>query len=397
MKILYIATEPIYPFDTGARIRSYQLVKAIAQKHDVEVAYISDSPMADEEDAPYAQAYQIAIPRALSELSSKQKGSLLLKAAATGSFPMFDFYQGYEQKQQVLALMQSGQFDLVVLQSSYLLPLSRAIRQLYPEMPLILDAHNIEWRLQERMAGASPSPIMRRIKKQMAQNLRRWEQLADTSVDGIATVSDEEAEWWQKHCPAAQILVVPNGVDIDFFKPSKPLPDEPVISFCGSMSYRPNDEGALWFYNKVWPLLHERLPSIRWLVIGKDPSDAVQAMDSEQITVTGRVDDVRGWLEQSRLTVVPLLAGGGTRLKILEAMAMERVVVSTAVGAEGIDSGDGLLIADRPKDMADTIVRMLQSNELSKLGKANRQRVKREYSWVAIGEKMLDLVQKVTE
>jgi glycosyltransferase involved in cell wall biosynthesis len=120
-------------------------------------------------------------------------------------------------------------------------------------------------------------------------------------------------------------------------------------------------------------------------------------MADSHITVTGRVDDVRAWLEQSRLSVVPLLAGGGTRLKILEAMAMERVVVSTRLGAEGIAAGEGLVLADTPEDMADRVAELLEDEQLSKLGKANRKRAIAEFGWKSIGQQMLQLVDKVME
>jgi glycosyltransferase involved in cell wall biosynthesis len=161
------------------------------------------------------------------------------------------------------------------------------------------------------------------------------------------------------------------------------------------MSYLPNNEAALWFYAQVWPLLIRARPDLRWLIIGKDPSAEVQALAGRSITVTGTVDDVRQWLEQSRLSVVPLLAGGGTRLKILEAMAMERVVVSTTLGAEGIEAGPGLLLADSPQAMAETILNCLQQPQLTDLGRANRRWVEQRYSWSVIGPQMVNLVEQV--
>ncbi len=395
MKILYVAVEPIYPADTGSRIRDYQLIKAMAAKHQVGVAYLSAEEMPVEKDAPYESAWQIKLPKPLSTLSGLDKLGNLMWAIVHRSFPMTRFFLGAEQQHALQRVMEQFHPEVVVIQSSYILPLAAMLKQRF-KVPVVLDAHNIEWQLQRRMADtASSSVIMRWVKRWMAANLRRMESQAEAWVSGIAAVSEMEATWWQKQCPNATVSVVPNGVDVDFFKTNKALPQAPVVAFCGSMSYLPNDEGALWFARHVWPLLQQVVPKIRWLIIGKDPSDKVQALANDYITVTGRVDDVRTYIEQSRLSIVPLLAGGGTRLKILEAMSMGRVVISTTVGAEGITASDGLVLADTPQQMADAIAKMLKSPKLVQLGGANRRRVMADYSWTAIGQRMVDLVEAV--
>ena len=395
MKSLYIAVEAIYPINTGSRIRAYQLVKALSQKHEVGLAYISADRMESVGDLHCRYIEQIKLPTPLSELSSSQKAVLLLKALVQNSFPMTKFYLGDQQVARVLRLINDQEPELVVLQSSYILPLAKVIRRYHPNIKIVLDAHNIESLLQTRMATTASSVLMKPIKKYVAGNLAQIEKRASSYVSGIAAVSKEEAEWFKQFNPTTEVTIIPNGVDVDFFKSQNNLPKKPVIAFCGSMSYLPNHTGAAWFAQNVWPLIIEKLPEAQWLIIGKDPPQNVQELAADsRITVTGTVDDVREWMDKSRLSVVPLLSGGGTRLKILEAMAMERVIVSTTLGAEGIAESPGVMRVDGPKEMAATIVNLLDSNDLPKLGKQNRKIAVEQYSWKAIGLDMVSLVER---
>jgi glycosyltransferase involved in cell wall biosynthesis len=187
--------------------------------------------------------------------------------------------------------------------------------------------------------------------------------------------------------PEATVELIPNGVDTDHFRPLDP-PDPSAaqrIAFTGAMHYPPNVDAALWFAERIWPRLRRQVPELYFEIVGRDPDPSVVALGRRPgVVVTGEVADVRPHIARSRCVVVPLRAGGGTRLKILEAMAMARPVVSTALGAEGltITPGHDILIADDPEGFAAHVLDVLGSPErAARLGQASRRLVDTRYRW----------------
>lgn len=396
MKILYLANEVIYPTNSGGRTRAYHLVKALSSVHRVGVAYISaeDMPADIGLNCDYAQKIKLSQPFDLSAFSRGYAIKLLILSLLKRSFPITEHWMGARQIQAITDLVAKESPEVIIIQASYLLPMAKLLKKRFPDIAYVLDAHNVESQLHRRMAQSKPQPI-RLLFSVLATNLATMERRAGLTVKAIAAVSDQDAEWFKKGSPATEISVVPNGVNLDFFMTDKSLPADPILAFSGLMSYRPNSEGALWFANHVWPGVLAGQPEAQWLIIGRDPSDEVRELASDkQVTVTGTVDDVRVWLEKSRLVVVPLLSGGGTRLKILEAMAMQRVIVSTSIGAEGILETPGLIRVDDPDKMAEIIIDLLGSKELLSLAQSNRQFVEQHYGWDQIGQRMLELVKK---
>jgi glycosyltransferase involved in cell wall biosynthesis len=184
--------------------------------------------------------------------------------------------------------------------------------------------------------------------------------------------------------------VVPNAVDVEHFRPDPvlPRPDGRTVVFFGTLAYFPNQDGMLWFLREIWPLLERSHPQARLKVIGPNPTADVLARRGPRLEVTGLVDDLRPHLAEAAVAIVPLRVGGGTRLKILEAMAMGKAVVSTTLGAEGIAHrpGENILLADSPADFAAAVGRVLDDPSLAaRLGAAGRDLVASTYSWDAAG------------
>jgi glycosyltransferase involved in cell wall biosynthesis len=227
-----------------------------------------------------------------------------------------------------------------------------------------------------------------------------WEQHAVQRFDAIATVSAAEEAWARQHAPRARIAVVPNGVDTACFSPA-PQPRAPrTVVFTGLMNYPPNVDAVVWFCDAILPLVLARHPGIRFVIVGDKPTPQVLALGRRpQVDVTGRVSDVRPYLADCAVVVVPVRSGAGTRLKILEALAMERPVVSTVQGAEGLKTAHGrdILLGDTPQAFAAHVCALLESAELrARLGSAGRQLVETTYDWQACFHQLDDLYQAVT-
>jgi glycosyltransferase involved in cell wall biosynthesis len=196
-----------------------------------------------------------------------------------------------------------------------------------------------------------------------------------------------------------KVYDIPTGVDVDFFQPSKGSSASPnSLVFIGSMDWLPNEDAMRYFIDDILPILRQRIPDVHVTIVGRNPYQSLleRAQPDPALTVTGRVDDVRPYIDDAVAFIVPIRIGGGTRLKIYEAMAMEKPVISTTVGAEGLPLHDGvhLLIADDPMAFADAIVKVLSNFELAnELGQKAAQLVRKNFGWQGVAATFADLCQ----
>jgi sugar transferase (PEP-CTERM/EpsH1 system associated) len=212
-----------------------------------------------------------------------------------------------------------------------------------------------------------------------------WEEKSISQFDGILAVSPSEQAWIKQHAPHAAVELVPNGVNARYFSVADGSQTNRSIVFTALMNYPPNIDAVVWFCNEILPLIHSKHPEVCFKVVGDKPGATVLALGQRKgVQITGRVADVRPYFSQALALVVPLRSGGGTRLKILEAMAMGRPVVSTYQGAEGLEVTDGvnILLADTPEKFAEHIFALLADPQLgTRLGSAGRTLVEKKYDW----------------
>jgi polysaccharide biosynthesis protein PslH len=217
------------------------------------------------------------------------------------------------------------------------------------------------------------------------------ERTAWQRMDAILTTSRREAAIIGRVRAMRGVFVVPNGVDTEYLQPSMLASRPGSIVFTGLMAYRPNADAVRWFTHEMLPRIRASRPDVTFTVVGKDVPAEVAALVGDGVTVTGWVADVRPYLSQAEIVVVPLRAGSGTRIKILEAFAMGRPVISTTIGAEGIEArpGDDLFIADTPVEFADAVVRLLDDPAAAaRLARSGRKLVERLYAWSGIVERL---------
>lgn len=292
--------------------------------------------------------------------------------------------------QQVKAVVkQKGPFDIIHINHVEMAPLfayaDRAKRVIglevvTPKLKRLLEVQH-KW-------------VYRMIDLVELKKFARYECSVYDKADLCTMVSDVEMQNVHALVPQARVSVIPNGVDTSYMTPSIDSGNNSTTDsfvFLGTLSYQPNHDAVLFFHRDIWPLIRDRLPSLRWRIVGRDPSPEVRVLASSKIEVTGWVDDVRPYLWASRALVVPLRSGSGTRLKILEAMAAGIPVVSTSIGAEGlaVTHGEDILLADTPDQFADALIRLLQDPDLAtELARRARQLVEKQYNWSVITDRL---------
>ena len=264
--------------------------------------------------------------------------------------------------------------------------------------PGIVDEHNIESELLGRMAATESSRLRRSYNRWEHVRYRAFEDHVWSAMDGCATTSERDAQAVRERCPGLAVTVVPNGVDPGEFAPTgTPVTPDSVV-FTGLLRYRPNVDGITWFLDEVWPVVRAQRPTARLTIVGDGPEDLLATLRRPGVTVTGWVTDVKPYLDAAAVAVVPLRMGGGTRLKVVEAMSMGKAIVSTSLGSEGLDvtSGEHLELVDEPRAFADAVVSLLgDADRGRRLGVAARALVEDRYSWTRSARTLEGLLEQV--
>jgi glycosyltransferase involved in cell wall biosynthesis len=263
-------------------------------------------------------------------------------------------------------------FDLVQLENTHMAHYLSTVQK--HGAPTVLRLQNVESLVAERHAR-TVSPPLSWIMLDQARRWRGFEARACEQASLCLAITPEDAERIQRLAPEAQVSVSPAGVDLERYYPKLMTEEPDTVVFIGALDWPPNVDGARWFRSEIWPLIRKADPEARWIVVGKGaPADILAWPESDRsIQVTGFVEDVRPYLHSGALVVVPVRSGGGMRLKILEAMAAGKTVLTTPVGAEGIDArnGEEIFLAPANKTFAETALRILRDEALRKrTGKA---------------------------
>jgi sugar transferase (PEP-CTERM/EpsH1 system associated) len=317
---------------------------------------------------------------------------------------LLDIVRGevYTLKAYSLAEMQSaldtflatGRYRYVLFESVFM-----AGYRLPKEVKVIIDQHNLEYEIRLRTYQQESAWVRKWYNRLESSLLKSVEIERCRNADLVLVTSERERLILKKLLPKSVIEVVPNGVDIEMFCGDSTEQEVPGrIIFTGSMEYYPNVHAVQYFAQTCWPLIRKHLPDATWHIVGKNPLPAVQELaELPGVTVTGTVPDVRPYLASALVATVPLQIGSGTRLKILEALAMRKAVVSTSQGCEGLSvvPGKHLQVADQPEAFAEAVIALLNNPEKrNALGKAGRALVEAEYSWEYCGAQLLHTLEK---
>jgi sugar transferase (PEP-CTERM/EpsH1 system associated) len=407
MRNLWVTSYTPWPPDFGGARRTYHLIEQAARAgHTIHLLAFADPDPRRRAGAVEAVGRlgatvdlvddPAAIPAALGEadaaaVARKRRGQL----RSLLSLRPYQYYAHTSRAMAArLAALAREHWDVVQVEASQM-----GYYRLPPGVPAVLDLHNIEYEILVRAGQARGVGAVRRLYNQWeAVKFRRDEPALWRRFAALLATSERDRRQVLAHVPGAQVTVVPNGVDTAFFHPP-PAPGNgaapPEVVFTGMMAYYPNQDGVAYFAERIWPLVRAAVPAAHWTIVGAEPSPGVQALAGAEsgITVTGAVPDVRPYVWDAAVCIVPLRIGGGTRLKIVEALAMGQAVVSTELGCEGIDVTPGctLEVADTPEAFAAAVVALLRDPARRQaLGQAGRALVCDRYDWSAAARPMLD-------
>jgi sugar transferase (PEP-CTERM/EpsH1 system associated) len=389
MRILWLKTDLLLPLDKGGRLRTWHLMRHLAKRH--EITYVAFAAP-DEDPDHIAGMHEVAasvetIPRVEVRKASPRFFANVAWHLADPLPYAVGQYRSQPYRRKVNELLATRQFDMVV--SDFLPPIVNLPRSL--PCPGVLFTHNVESEIWRRHAETAKGAVRRFLYESQYRRMLAFEGRALQRFDGLLAVSDADRETFARLYPGVEsdaIHVVRTGVDTEYFTPATSAPDSVELVFTGSMDWLPNEDGVLWFCHEVLPLIQAQMPDVRLSIVGRAPTPAVQRLAEERgVRVTGRVDDVRPYMSDTAVFVVPLRIGGGTRLKIFEAMAMAKAVVSTTIGAEGlpVTHGRDIVLADEPDRFAHAVLRLLRDvNARRQLEAAARALVAEHFDWSAV-------------
>lgn len=385
MHILWIKTELLHPVDKGGRIRTYQMLRQLRAEHRITYLALDDGsggPDAVERAREYCDDL-VVVPFAARAKRTKGFYWELLQNLASPLPYAVAKYRSPAMTHELRRLAAAGDVDVVVC--DFLFPSLNVPSDL--GSPTVLFQHNVEAAIWERHAQVASHPVKRLYMREQWRRMRAFEGRECRRFDKVIAVSPEDCEVLERAYGLRGVEEVPTGVDTDFFRPTDAgTRNRNEIVFTGSMDWLPNEDAVAWFADAILPRIRAEVPEAHFTIVGRTPSRPVLelARTHSNITVTGSVPDVRPYMERAAAFVIPLRIGGGTRLKVYEAMGMEIPMVSTAIGIEGLPVRHDaeLLVADEPEAFAAAVVRLLRDPALgARLAGSAARRVRTEFGW----------------
>ncbi len=405
MRLLYFATHQIWPLTSGNRLRDYHLARQLAMHASVtfvEMCHPGERPSKPHCDGEFDRI--ISLNKGASYTANK----ILLGIAGPTPLTVLNYSQP-RLVSQLADIVARGRFDAVQIEGVLLSEYLRVIQAAPNRLAILFDWHNIDSEVMWQYSKSTASWPKRLMARRTAKLLEKAELLLLERIGAHTVASERERDKVLARCPSAKVYVIPNGVDATYFSPAeiaalrwsaKSSASKQSLLFVGSMDYHANIDAVMWFSRSAWPEIARSRPELQFTIVGRDPAPEVRALASDRIHITGTVDDVRPFYASAVAVVVPLRSGSGTRLKILEAMATGVPVVSTRLGAEGINAEHDvhLLLADSGPEIAAAVCRVASSVETrDRLSHAGRVLACSVYDWSVIGKQLYGIHADLAE
>ena len=382
MKILWVKADFLHPTTKGGQIRTLETLKRLHERHEVHFAALANpaEPEGPERAGEYASKV-IAVPHHAPSKSSARFALQALGNLASRLPLAISRWESAELRSKITDLRRTEAYDTVVCDFLAPAPNFESLEG------VVLFQHNVEMMIWRRHAETAVGALKKRYFASQAQRMFDYEREVCHAVDRVVAVSEADAETMRRELGVKKVDWAPTGVDTQFFAPPD-KPAEPVadLVFLGSMDWMPNIDGVTWFAQEILPKIRSERPETTVAVVGRSPGAAIQALgrDLPNFTVTGTVPDVRPYLWGSKISIVPLRIGGGTRLKIYESMAAGVAVVSTTIGAEGLEINppQNIRIADDAESFAQACIGLLRrQDERRAVAAAGLDLVRSRFSW----------------
>ncbi len=397
MRVLWVKGGKLLPVDTGGKIRSYNILRRLGKDHEVTLlSYYGGRRDPDYETAlpkqfPLAQVVYTAAREAAGVRGVLDYFSHLPRLAP---YSVSKFTHAPVRK-LVRSQLASGRFDVAVC--DFLAPSLNFPAKL--PIPCLLFQHNVESSLWQRMATTESHPLRKLSYTLEAARMSRYERRTLARFHHVVAVSEHDRQLMLQMDPTCEITVNPTGVDTQQFQVAPPSTAAPArIVFTGSMDWKPNIDAMEYFCAQIWPHIRAEFPSAIFQIVGRNPVARVQSLASDSVQVTGTVPSVTDYLRDATVVVVPLRIGGGTRLKIYEAMAMGKALVSTSIGAEGLtfQNGRDLLLADDASAFAEAILLLLRDAEVRRRFEQAAVQLAAQFDWSVVAEQFAGVLRHMT-
>lgn len=382
MKILWLKSELLHPLDKGGRIRTYQMLRILKRNHHITYLTLDDgTAAADAVDS--AAEYCTDLVRVNFTTTKRKTVSFFFELIRNVFSPLpysIWKYKSEDFRRQLERQIDSSQHDLLVC--DFLFPAVNLPRDL--SLPSVIFQHNVEAEILRRHAEQGSNMLTRAYFRSQWYRMKLFEQAVCQKFDEVIAVSPNDRDYFKRTYGLASVSSIPTGVDTGYFRPTKKhTRDSCHLVFTGAMDWMPNEQGIVHFVQHVYPLIRAAKPETTLTIVGRNPGPRITSLISQtSIHVTGTVPDIRPYLERATVVIVPLQIGGGTRLKIFEAMAMGCPIVSTRIGAEGLPLRDGehIRLADSPEMIADVCITLMNDSALAgRLGSSGQNFVRENF------------------
>lgn len=400
MRVLWVKSGGLVPLDTGGKIRSFNLFKELARRCELDLFTYYPKHDGDSHFELSRYCHRVhCVPLQIAETNSLgDLGHYLINLFSLRPYSIAKDCRP-EVIRQLQQLLSEQSYDVIVcdfVQTAAVIPWDHPA-------PKIIFTHNVEAQIWERHYKVSRNPFWKAVSWREFFTMARFEKHSIQQADHVLTVSDTDRDIFARTIKEEKLTVIPTGVDLDYFRPGK-NEDEQADSmvFTGSMDWTPNEDAIFYFTQQILPRILNELPSAKLWIVGRNPSAKLRGLAAANpaLNITGTVDDIRPYVYRSPLYIVPMRIGGGTRIKIFEAMAMGKAVVSTTIGAEGlpIHHGKDLILSDEPEEFARHVISLMRNpRERGELGRAARLLVEQKYGWAAVAGTFYQVLLRAAE
>lgn len=399
MKVLFLCNKsPVPPREGGPLAMNANIRALLKAGHEVKVLALNTNKyFVDEKEIPEDYKKQTGIELIYTDLSIKPLDAFL-NLFSNNSFHV-DRFISRDFKNKLIEVLKQESFDIVQLEMLYMTPYMDTIRQ-HSNAKIILRSHNIEHLIWERIASKTKNPLKKYYLKLLTRKLKNYEIDFLNKYDGIITISNKDASYFLAQGCTIPLTDVAFGVEVDEYKISEKPYEFPSLFHIGSMNWMPNDEGIRWFVSNTWPMVTERYPDLKLYLAGRMMPEWLTKLNVRNIEILGEVPDAMEFIQSKAVMIVPLFSGSGIRIKIIEGMALGKAIISTTIGAEGINytNKENIMIADDPQAFLLAIESCLKDiNECDRIGKNAKSLIQSEHSLEMVVKKLEEFYDQVLE
>jgi len=391
MRVLVLTAKAIWPLHGGAEIRNFSLLKETSRHHDVcSLSFLRDGDRKEHEDAlaPYCRRIEIV---QLPQPQVATRAARALRSWAGGSRPfILAEYHTHVMSEALTRIVREENIDVI---HAHCLHVGQYVGD-RGRAAFVYDAHNLEHILWNRFSRVQ-KPVMKQFIRSQIPKFERWERYVGKHSEKVVMLSEDDRNEFLKIVPESDVATIPNGADVEYFQPRPDIPvEENSIIYFANFGWPPQDDAAFHLFHDILPLVRREIPDARLYLVGRNATPAIHRLAGDGVIVTGMVPDIREYIARAAVVALPLRIGSGQKHRVFQSLAMQKALVTTSVGAEGIalEHDVNALLSDDPARIAAHIVDLLRDPvKRSRLGEAGRQLVLDRYVWAA-NYRMLDRV-----